>query len=59
MTKREALQQFKSEILPEVIKKYGKNDKVAIREAWNNWTDYLCKDGQITAKQYNNWTNPF
>jgi hypothetical protein len=58
MTKREALEQFKSDILPEVIKKYGK-DKVAICEAWNEWTDYLCKDRQITPKQYNNWTNPF
>ena len=29
------------------------------REAWNNWTDSLHKDGQITAAQYNSWSHPY
>ena len=35
------------------------NDKVWKRCAWLDYTDALCKDGQISAAQYDNWTNPF
>lgn len=34
-------------------------DEVWTRTNWNDYTDYLCKDGQITDHQYNTWTNPF
>ena len=34
-------------------------DKAALREAWNNFTDALCKNRYITAKQYDTWSNPF
>ena len=27
-------------------------------ETWNNWTDSLCKDGQISDWQYENWSQP-
>ena len=62
MTKDQAMKIFKEEILPSIIKRYemdGIKDKPARAEAWNNFTDSLCEDGQITNKQYNNWTNPF
>lgn len=59
MTKQEAIQVFKQYILPSVILTYGKNDKPAKAEAWNDYTDALCKNGQITVKQYNSWSNPF
>jgi hypothetical protein len=59
MTKNQALQDFKENILPAVVSKYGKNDKVAICEAWNEYTDMLCKDGLISMKQYETWDNPF
>ena len=36
-----------------------RDDIVAKRESWNNFTDFLCKGGEITMNQYNNWTNPF
>ena len=36
-----------------------RDDIVAKRESWNNYTDFLCKDGAITMNQYNNWANPF
>ena len=28
------------------------------RETWNNYTDALCKDGQISDWQYENWSQP-
>lgn len=27
--------------------------------AWSSYVDSLCKDGQITSRQYNNWSTPF
>ena len=27
--------------------------------AWSEYVDGLCKDGQITQKQYNTWETPF
>ena len=52
MTMREVKRRFKAEVLPVVISIYGKNDKAAIRAAFNDWTDNLCKEGVITLKQY-------
>lgn len=59
MIKSEAIKEFYRDILPEVYKAYGKRDKPAICEAWNNFTDALQKDDRITEEQYNNWSNPF
>jgi len=36
-----------------------KHDKPALRQSWHNYIDSLCKDGEITLKQYENWGNPF
>lgn len=61
MTKREAEAYFRREILPEVRKTYerdGRRDLPARREAWNNYTDDLCKGCQITMRQYETWTHP-
>ena len=54
MTKRQAEQIFKSGILPTLNRK----DKPLLREVWNNWTDSLCKNGDITDSQYNRWQHP-
>lgn len=62
MTKQQALQMFKEEILPFIKQQYeqdGIKDTIARREAWNNFTDTLCKNGDITTKQYEKWDNPF
>jgi len=62
MTKAEALAQFREYVLPHVQAQYerwGRIDRVARAEAWNNYTDALQKDGLITAQQYHNWSNPF
>ena len=36
-----------------------RDDYVAKREFFNNYTDMLCKEGVITSKQYETWSNPF
>ena len=59
MTKKDALFEFKCFVLPSIIQRYGELDKVAIREAWGNWTDSLCKEGKITMTQYQKWVNPY
>jgi hypothetical protein len=59
MTKAQALALFREEILPAVHARYGRYDRVAVREAWNDYTDGLCKDRQITRYQDQTWTNPF
>jgi len=45
---------FDLEIAPSVISEYGK-DFPAMREAFNNWTDALCKAGYISPVQYTNY----
>ena len=52
-TKKQALKEFREFYL------IPKNDIPAKREAWNNFTDSLCKDRIISSRQYSNWTNPF
>jgi len=31
------------------------DDEVMISEEFNNWSDSLCKDGEIHEEQYNNY----
>lgn len=60
MTKKEAEQEFRRLYPPETFKHPGGwTDQVARREAWNNYTDALCKEGRITEHQYNTWVHPF
>ena len=60
LTKKQALETFRADILPEVVARYGLfDDKPAISEAWNDYTDGLCRDGKISIKQYDRWGNPF
>lgn len=59
MTKAEALAEFRAEVLPNILAQYGRDDKPAIREAWNNYTDDLCKGDRITLHQYETWVGPF
>ena len=60
LTKKDALREFKNVLNSDYVY-YAKirGDKVAMREFWNNFTDMLCKDGEITENQYNTWSNPF
>ena len=56
MTKAQAIKQFKS-----LYEAWGcsDDDVIAKRTYWNDYTDLLCKNGQITFKQYENWGQPF
>jgi len=59
---KDACEYFTREILPEIQKEHeldGTGKDIPARcEAWNNWTDMLCKDGQISDWQYENWSHP-
>lgn len=57
MNKGQVLRLFR-ETHSEFLKKY-KGDRIAKWEAWNIFTDGLCKDGEITVKQYESWDNPY
>ena len=56
MTYREAVRDFKKafSFLWEFHEDYW-----TAQEAWSAYTDSLCKDGQITKKQFNTWRTPF
>lgn len=54
MNRVQALRRFRRDVVPSV----PANDKPACREAWNNWTDGLHKDGEITRRQYETWSGP-
>ena len=57
----QACEMFREDILPMIVQAYeldGFRDGPARCEAWCNWTDSLCKDGQISDWQYMNWTYP-
>ena len=59
MTFADACEYFTNEILPMVREHYEKDgvpDWPARGEAWCNWTDSLCKDGEISDWQYANWS---
>ena len=61
MTFAQACDYFTNEILPMVREHYEKDgvpDWPARGESWCNWTDRLCKDGQISEWQYANWSHP-
>ena len=46
---------FDADVAPAIIAKYGADEQPAINEGFNDWTDALCKDGQIHPEQYNNY----
>ena len=61
ITRDEAIIRFETELLPLIIEEFEQDevpDIPARSEAFNNWTDALCKDGEISEWQYNNWTHP-
>lgn len=58
MTKKQAAQEFRAIFSNDYWLSF-QTDKPGLREAWSNFTDSLCKDGRITARQYDTWTSPF
>ena len=58
-TKAAALQQFRYNWKVSTKGTKWATDSVAKSEAWGNFTDQLCKEGYITLRQYESWSNPF
>ena len=58
-TKAAALQQFRYNWKVSTKGTKWETDSVAKSEAWGCFTDQLCKEGYITLKQYESWSNPF
>ena len=57
----DACEYFTTEILPMIQAQYeqdGQPDWPARRETWNNWTDSLACDEQISDWQVHNWGHP-
>jgi hypothetical protein len=48
----EAFNAWKECRRPAVVETYGEDDDPALSESWNNFTDFLCKDGKLNALQY-------
>lgn len=48
----EAHAAWSEEIKPLIIAQYGERDIPAMSESWNDYTDALCKDGDLTDLQY-------
>jgi hypothetical protein len=46
---------FDEEVAPYVVEQYGSDEQCAIDQAFNDWSDGLCKDGMIHEKQYNEY----
>jgi len=60
MTKRDAFAEFSELYPPATFRRSGGSvDKPMRAEAWNNYTDSLCKERRITSRQYSTWTHPW
>lgn len=57
VTKAEALQMFRECLRCTDVDFRG--DSIAKREAFNDYVDGLNKDGLVTDKQANTWSNPY
>ena len=59
-TKAQVLEQFRYNWKVATLENPSlKTDKIAKRIAFGDFTDMLCKEGDITLKQYESWSNPF
>jgi hypothetical protein len=56
---QQAVDTFTNTIVPQFPRRHdGTLDTIALSEAWNNWTDSLCKSRVISDWQYENWSHP-
>ena len=60
MTKKQAVASFRESWADFVANDPSwRGDRIAKREAFNNFVDMLNKDGMVTDYQAYNWSNPF
>ena len=53
ITTAQAFAYWEAEYKPVTVQQYGEDDTVTLSESWNDYSDSLCKDGELTALQYN------
>lgn len=58
MKKVQVVRLYVSENIDWISDMLKNGDQVALREDWGCFTDGLCKDGEISEKQYMNWIVP-
>ena len=58
LNKREVTKMFKERVLPTLKSIDDTPDYPARREAWNDFTDQLCKGGMISYRKYETWGHP-
>lgn len=58
MTKKQAIECFREALGQQQDYSKLMCDKRMMRVAWGNFADILCKDGDISQKQYDTWTCP-
>ena len=56
MTYKDAVKQFRNQFIDLWERQV---DYWTAQETWSCWVDGLCKDGQITQRQYDTWRTPF
>lgn len=49
---------FRQQVLPQVVAHYGTGDEIAIAEAYSIWADDLCKEGTISQEVYLKGSSP-
>lgn len=59
-SEEELSEKFDNEVMPSILEQFGEKgkpfeDEVMVNEEFNNWTDMLCKDGEIHLEQYENY----
>ena len=59
MTKKQVVASFREMLKDSPTGTLLKGDRIAKREAFNNYVDMLNKDGYVTDYQAYNWSNPF
>ena len=59
MTKVEVVAAFRRMLKDSPTGTLLRGDRIAKREAFNNYVDMLNKDGLVTDYQAYNWSNPF
>lgn len=65
-TRDEAIEEFERDILPAIIAQetewqggaWKYVDECHRSESWNDWTDAMCKNGEISDWQSENWSHP-
>ena len=59
MKKTDAIKIFIEHYYPNNLYQELRKDRLAVQFNWECFVDYLCKNGDITQEQFNNWTFPW